>query len=228
VFVEGDDSEIIKIFLSYSTADKVETGNIRGFLMDFGFKVFLAHHDITPSDKWIEEITNSLDKCDIFIPYLTENGMDSFWVNQEIGIAYSKNKIIFPLKKSKNPWGFIAGTQAHQLKIDSYSNLRISIEKAAEILINKYSKEENKIKKTLIPALKNAPNFNTSNIMAKILIKIENYSTAEINEIVKNFLENRQVREATDMQPLIQRFFQKNQGQISKKYLESLKETLEN
>ncbi|HIH44794.1 MAG TPA: toll/interleukin-1 receptor domain-containing protein, partial [Candidatus Methanoperedenaceae archaeon] len=61
----------LRIFLSYSTNDKVIAGSLKTLLELMGFEVFLAHEDIEPSVEWQEEIKDNLDKCDIFIPLLT-------------------------------------------------------------------------------------------------------------------------------------------------------------
>ena len=214
----------IKIFLSYSTSDKKDAGVIKSRLEDFGFKVFLAHHDINPSEEWIHQILDNLKKCDIFIPYLTANSMDSFWVNQEIGIGFSRQDlIIFPLKVELNPWGFIAGKQAFQIKNNSVFELNTSIEYASEKLLKIIlEKTPERIKNSIILSLKKSPNFNSSNIMGRILINFDNFSIEEMNKIIEYFFENRQVRDAVDMRPLIRKFYEENIDQIDGKLLESL------
>src|SRR3989344_2611626 len=97
----------IRVFISYSTKDKHLAGNIKMGLERFGADVFLAHEDINPSSEWQDIILENLDSTDIFMPIITKNFPDSYWTDQESGIALAKGKLIVPISvDSNNPYGF--------------------------------------------------------------------------------------------------------------------------
>lgn len=105
------------IFLSYSSDDKDIIGQLKGYLEEYGFDVFVAHEDIEPSSEWEKEIIKNLKNCHMFIPYLTNNFRKSKWTDQEIGMAVIRDKLIIPLQVELLPYGFISKYQS--LKFDS-------------------------------------------------------------------------------------------------------------
>lgn len=196
----------IKIFLSYSTRDKGTAGVIKRELEEFGYNVFLAHHDLEPSQLWIAEIIKNLDECDIFIPYLNDSSMNSYWVNQEIGIGFIKNKLIFPLKINQNPWGFISHIQAYSLNASNgdtlFKDIQISCRKLVKITI---SKQPKKMLDTLIFGLDNSPSFVCSNAIINLLLTYDLLSNIQINEIIRIFFANDQVNNAHEAGKLIRK-----------------------
>jgi len=80
-------STLFKVFLSYSSKDRVIARKIKRGLNTFGVATFLAHDDLTPTVEWEEEILCALRECDAFLPILTENYPTSSWTDQEVGVA---------------------------------------------------------------------------------------------------------------------------------------------
>ena len=78
------EGKTIRIFISYSSVNKSLAGEIKRILEQYGLSVFLAHDDIPPLCDWQEEISNSLNGCDVFIPILTHSFRNSDWADQEI------------------------------------------------------------------------------------------------------------------------------------------------
>lgn len=105
----------LKAFLSYSRLDKKLAGHIKHALKECGIEAFLAHEDVEPSVEWVEEIKTELETCNIFLPILTNNFHNSDWTDQETGIAFTRDKLIIPLKVKKDPYGFISKIQAFSL-----------------------------------------------------------------------------------------------------------------
>jgi hypothetical protein len=198
----------VKIFLSYSTIDKHTAATIKYYLEKLGFDIFLAHNDLEPSQIWIEEILKHLDNCDIFLPFLTDNCRNSTWVNQEIGIEFTKNKIIIPLTVNCVPWGFISHIQAYSLNASNNEFFINDIENASW-KIEKIMKEKtyDKMRDSLIFALNNSSSYDISN---KISISLLHYMLSDpdhVNEIIRIFLMNDQVNQAYDARKLISRLF---------------------
>ena len=78
------------IFLSYATDDRRLAGGIKDGVEVYGFRVFLAHEDLVPSEEWQQRIRAELRRCDVFIPLISENFRPSDWTDQEAGYALSR------------------------------------------------------------------------------------------------------------------------------------------
>lgn len=83
-----------KVFVSYSTDDKILAGQVKAYFTDRGgFEVFLAHEDMEPSEEFILRIRSELKACNVFVPLITENFRESPWTDQEVGFALSRSKL---------------------------------------------------------------------------------------------------------------------------------------
>ncbi len=99
-----------KIFLSYSTADKLLAGEIKKELGLFGFDVFLAHETIELSEEFHEKIINELQACNFFLALRTSSfTANSSYPDQECGMAVAFGKKIIPLIINTSPatYGFL-------------------------------------------------------------------------------------------------------------------------
>jgi hypothetical protein len=198
----------VKIFLSYSTIDKHTAATIKYYFERLGYDVFLAHNDLEPSQIWIDEILKHLDTCDIFLPFLTENSRNSTWVNQEIGIGFTKNKVIIPFTVNCVPWGFISHIQAYSLNVSNTENFVNDIENATwKIQKIMKEKEYDKMRDSLIFALDNSGSYEISNKISVSLLGCMLSDYEHVNEVIRIFLKNDQVNQAYDARKLISRLF---------------------
>jgi len=182
----------LRIFLSYSADDKILAGKIKSILGRFNINVFLAHEDIQPLQEWEEELIHNLNNCDIFIPILTKNFLNSDWTSQEIGIAYSKQKLIIPLKIDVAPYGFIGKIQALKVSEDIIEE---SSQKILEIIGRERLLKEN-LMDCLIQSLDNVHNFDSADRRLDIL-KEQDFNEIQINEIFRKAIKNNQIRMST-------------------------------
>jgi hypothetical protein len=102
----------LRVFISYSTANKQLAGYVKTELEKIGLDVFLAHEDLLPSEEWQNAIEANLRSTDIFVPIFTEDFKTSSWADQECGIAFAMNKLILPIKVDVTPYGFLGRYQA--------------------------------------------------------------------------------------------------------------------
>ena len=102
----------LRIFISRSSEQKDDASRIGDFLEEQGMSVFVAHEDIHPTREWQREIEKALRTMDGFVALLTEDFKSSNWCSQELGFAVARAVPIFPVKMSKDPYGFIGKIQA--------------------------------------------------------------------------------------------------------------------
>lgn len=106
-------NDTLKVFISHLSSNKEIAEALKEALKPYYIDCFVAHEDITPTLEWQEEITKALNTMDVFISLHCENFKNSFWCQQEIGAAYTKNVKIIPIKfdGKEDPCGFIGRIQ---------------------------------------------------------------------------------------------------------------------
>jgi len=205
----ADSKKRILVFISYSTKDKETVGKIKRQLENFGLEVFVGHDDINPSKKWIEEILRNLEKCDIFIPYLTKNFKKSDWTDQECGIADNLQKCILPLKIEYDPYGLINKYQA--LDISNKDSNSYGYEIIKRIIT---SQEFPKVKDIIIEKFIASRGYDETRDIWDILFLFEKFSKKQINQIVKAYLENDQISGYFHSNKFLKRLLEKNWEKI--------------
>jgi len=220
-----DDEELelkpLNVFLSYSHKDRDIAGKIKEQLERFGFEVFLAHEDIEPLREWQDEIISKLKNCDILIPIVSMNFRESYWTDQETGFALARSILIIPLRIDLAPYGFIGKLQA--LKIDD--RIPDSCEKIIEIF--KKSPLYEPFIDTYIRAFINSEDFYKANEMADLLKDCERFNVKQVNEIIKGYINNSQVRGGFRAGPFVNRIFEEYSEVIDQELKQKYKQILE-
>jgi len=179
----------LRIFLSYSSDDKILAGKIKNYLEQFQISVFLAHEDIEPTLEWRGEILHNLNDCDVFLPLLTQNFIKSEWTNQEVGIAFGNDKIIISLIVNIRPFGFLEKDQglriSEELSEFSYKDIIKTISK------NNILKEN--LKNCIILSLEKARNYDSGEKRLELLENLD-FTEVQITEIFRKAVINNQIR----------------------------------
>ena len=105
------DSGILKIFISYNTDDIEKIRPIVDNLSTIqDTNIFFADKTINPGENISQVIIDNIKNSDIFLVFFSKSAVNSNYVQQEIGVAKSNNKIIIPiLLDSTNPTGMLVG-----------------------------------------------------------------------------------------------------------------------
>lgn len=87
-----------------------------------GVEPFLAVDNISIGAKITDKITSAIDDSNCFVPIITQNSINSPWVNQEIAYAYAHSKLdeigIFPVVETgTTPIGLIDASREY-IKLD--------------------------------------------------------------------------------------------------------------
>lgn len=101
-----------RLFISHLSDYKESASNLKGSLQNYGIDGFVAHEDITPSKEWEKEIEAALFSLDALCAIVVPGFGNSQWCDQEVGIALGRKKMVFSIKKGKDPYGFFGKYQA--------------------------------------------------------------------------------------------------------------------
>lgn len=171
-----------RLFLSHKTEDKVETAKLKSSLRKYGVSCFVAHEDIHPTKEWQNEIENALFSMDALVALMTKDFHNSFWTDQELGVAIGRGVPVISVKLGRDPYGFIGKYQA--LKC-SWEESPLEIAKL--LMVNE------KMKEAYIQALSTCSSFSDGNALADLLPHLNNLTAAQIATIITAYNTNGQV-----------------------------------
>jgi hypothetical protein len=106
-----------KVFISHSTRNQGLVISLANLLSKFGVEVFVAEWYLTPGECIDKKVSKQIESSDCVVALLTQNGIRSNWVQQEIGYALHCNKLVIPLVEK--------GTDPKDLGILQVGNINI-------------------------------------------------------------------------------------------------------
>lgn len=210
-------------FISYSTANKLVAGKIKGAFDELKIDSFMAHEDIQPSQEWQKTILEHLDSCTMFIPLITDDFMLSEWTQQEAGIAMGRGIPIIPICVSnRNPPGFLARYQALKIvenQIGAWKVGKALLEKKSALVLDYFIKD-----------LKEVRSFRgAEEVMAVIVPYFGTLNTQQAVQFVENCIGNGQVWDAKLCRDeMIPEFIRLKGNAVSKDRLEVLEYQIKN
>jgi len=112
--------ESFKVFLSHSTEDTDLTWRIAETLDRLHIRTFVYEFYLAGGENRFEKIKEMIVGTKYFLVLLTENGLKSQWVNQEIGYAVGMRKTLIPIVQ-------IDSVTGERLKSDGFVELHDQI-----------------------------------------------------------------------------------------------------
>jgi TIR domain len=70
---------------------------VREQLEALGVSVYLAEHDPRPGTSIADKVTEALERCHVVVVLITTMGIDSTFVQHEVGVARAYRKPIVPI-----------------------------------------------------------------------------------------------------------------------------------
>ncbi|MCM2286555.1 MAG: TIR domain-containing protein [Desulfobacula sp.] len=106
----------LKLFVSHLSSNKVRMSAMKASLAKWGISAFIAHEDIEPSRKWMDEVETGLETMEVMVAVVEPGFRDSEWCDQEVGFALGRKIDIIPLRAGLDPYGFFGKFQGIQIK----------------------------------------------------------------------------------------------------------------
>ena len=91
------------VFISYSSKDADEVGEVINVLEKAGISYWKAPEMIPIGSNYAKEIPRVISECQVFLLIISEASQKSIWVEKEIDFAINNRKTIVPLNISKAP-----------------------------------------------------------------------------------------------------------------------------
>lgn len=189
--------DYLRLFISHLSSEKVIAQNLKDNLENYAISGFVAHSDIEPTSEWQSEIELALNTCDSGLALLSAKFHESKWTDQEIGILIGHDKLIIPIRKDQDPYGFIG----------KFQSITFSTEKELANDIFEALVRNEKTKKTMARALikmfEESNSFAESKVNFKLVQKIEYWDDSLIERLEKAPKGNSQIRHSFGLQPSI-------------------------
>ena len=85
------------VMVSYSHADATFTRTLVIALRDAGLSVWIDEEALTGGVRSLEAIGKAVCECRCVLPVLSSKRVESKWCTDELGLAYSNRKMLFPV-----------------------------------------------------------------------------------------------------------------------------------
>lgn len=133
-----------KVFISHSTRDQGLVISLANLLSKFGGEVFVAEWYLTPGERLDRKVFEQIEKSDCVVALLTRNGIRSNWVQQEIGYALRRPKmVLIPLvEKGIDQKALAAVQNKDYIEYDPYQPQQALIKASSYVKSLKLGKEE--------------------------------------------------------------------------------------
>lgn len=119
----------IRVFFSHSTKDFSWIEPIVAQVNAMGLKGYVYEHDSQPGRPVAPKIKSAITRSQVFVAFLTMNSHDAPYVQQEIGYAQDKGKLIVPFVEQGVPERSIAMLQGIERIEFNPQNLQDAINK---------------------------------------------------------------------------------------------------
>jgi nucleoside 2-deoxyribosyltransferase len=103
-----------KVFISHSTRDRGSVISLAHLLSRFGVEPYVASWYLTPGERIDDKVFQQIKVSDCVVALLTQDGMRSNWVNQEIGYAISEGRQVIPLVQKGTDPSYLGALQGRE------------------------------------------------------------------------------------------------------------------
>lgn len=114
-------AEQLKVFLSHAAKDASLVNLVRRQLQALGVSVYLAEDDPRPGTVLAEKVRAAIHNSHVVVVLITTAGLNSAYVQQEVGIAHECGKPIVPIVEKgieAGTLGILQGVEYLELDLD--------------------------------------------------------------------------------------------------------------
>lgn len=182
-------SDRFRIFISHVATHKNQAQQLKISFIKYGITSFVAHEDIEPTKKWLEEIQTALYTMDAIVALITTDFIESKWCDQEVGIAMGLGRLVVPVRMGYDPYGFLGkyqGLSSHGKTMEQVAHEIFSI-------ISTHEMTRLKVASVLTEQLYRSNTYADSKSLMDVLERLPVITSEHANRIRQALEENSQV-----------------------------------
>ena len=186
------ETDHFRIFISHVATYKKQARELKIALKTFGVTSFVAHEDIEPTKKWLDEIQSALSSMDSIVAIVTPDFIQSKWCDQEVGIAMGLGRLIVPVRMGADPYGFLGkyqGLASHGKTMDQVASEVFSI-----IAIHDMTRL--KLTSALVKQIYSSRSFAVSKRLTGLLARLPAITSDHARRLRQAVTDNSQVNES--------------------------------
>ncbi len=181
-----------RLFLGHVSAEKKFVSAVKKHLAGRGIDGFVAHEDIEPTRKWLDQIEVALETCDALAAILTEGFHESKWTDQEVGFCVNRRVLVVPVRVGIDPYGFISRYQG----FTPLSKDATVVACGLFDILCKHDLTAEKMGVALVNHFAESGSFAEARSNVKLLEHVKSWTPGMLREIEQAAEKNRQIRES--------------------------------
>jgi hypothetical protein len=134
---------MIQIFLSHNTRDRKWGEWLMRSAATHGISPYLAEHDVQPGGVLASKIEKAIDDSAAMVVLITDNSVNSAYVQQEVGYGRKAKKLIIPVVQvgiTSEQLGMLQGVEYVSFDFDSPHEGHTQLTAALHDLARKHAK----------------------------------------------------------------------------------------
>lgn len=192
----------VRAFLSHQSEYKPQAVDLKERLQHYGIAAFVAHEDITPTLEWQTVLRRALQDMHFIVPLVTASFVGSAWANQEVGYALARAVPVVPVRLGSDPPGFIGGIQCVPGVGKTGDQLAHTI---LETMLLRPGTLRDLGREAFITAVSVSRSWEHSNVLARLIPRLDTLSSSQVDRLVRAFNSNREVHYAHRFNPELAR-----------------------
>lgn len=182
----------VRVFLSHKANFKKETSKLKEALARCGISSFVAHEDIEPTEEWLREIERALFSMDALVALLTEDYHDSYWTDQELGVAMGRGVPLISIRLGRDPYGLMGKKQG--VGGCDWTDPEGMAAKIFEVLYKRLP-DKSRLFEAALSAYASSKSYADSGWNVKhLLAKFETLTEGQVQQVMAAYKENDQNR----------------------------------
>jgi hypothetical protein len=188
-----------RLFLGHISGEKKFVSAMKKHLADRGIDGFVAHEDIQPTRKWLDQIELALETCDALAAILTPGFHESKWTDQEVGFCVNRRVLVVPVRLGVDPYGFISRYQG----FTPPSKDATIVARGSFDILCKHDLTAEKMGVALVSHFAESGSFADAKTNVKLLEHVKSWTPEMLREIEQAVEKNRQIRESFNVPDMV-------------------------
>jgi TIR domain len=181
--------DCFRMFISHVATHKTQAQQLKIAFIKYGITSFVAHDDIEPTKKWLEEIQTALYSMDAIVALITTDFITSKWCDQEVGIAMGLGRLVVPVRVGADPYGFLGKYQG----LSSHGKTMEQVAREIFSIISTHEMTQLKVASVLVEQLYTSNTYAESKNLMDMLERLPVITIDHAKRIRQALADNAQV-----------------------------------